>query len=64
MVAAGVDAMTVGAEVALSAAGAAPKLHAIMAPVTTSCGMIRTPLFETQLETPVFLHRSRRRPYA
>ena len=37
IVAAGVVAVTVGADDALNAAGAAPKVQAIMAPVTTSC---------------------------
>ena len=37
IVAAGVVAVTVGADVALSVAGAAPKVQVIMAPVTTSC---------------------------
>lgn len=36
IVAAGVVHMVVGAEVAISEAGAAPKVHAIIAPVTTS----------------------------
>jgi hypothetical protein len=43
MVAAGAPAVTVGAEVALSADGATPKLQAIIAPDTTSGGMITAP---------------------
>ena len=37
IVAAGVGAVTVGADVALNVEGAAPKLHCIIAPLTTSC---------------------------
>ena len=43
IVAAGVDAITVGADVAFNDAGAAPKLHVIMAPVTTNSGMMYSP---------------------
>jgi hypothetical protein len=39
MVAAGVVHLVVGADVVLNVAGAAPKVQAIMAPVTTSCAI-------------------------
>jgi hypothetical protein len=42
IVAAGVVHVVVGAEVAMSEAGAAPKVHCIIAPVTTSCAITMT----------------------
>jgi hypothetical protein len=42
IVAAGVVHVVVGAEVATSEAGAAPKVHCIIAPVTTSCAITMT----------------------
>jgi hypothetical protein len=50
IVAAGVLAVTVGAEDALNVAGAAPKVQAIMAPVTTSCP-IQMPLLMLSNQT-------------
>ena len=41
-VAAGVVHVVVGAEVAMSEAGAAPNVHCIIAPVTTSCAITMT----------------------
>ena len=42
IVAAGVPQVVVGAEVAFNVAGAAPKLHCNIAPVTTSCAITMT----------------------
>jgi hypothetical protein len=55
IVAAGVVALTVGADVALNVAGAAPKVQAIIAPVTTSCP-IQISLFKlsNQISTKIF----------
>jgi hypothetical protein len=54
IVAAGVPQVVVGAEVALSTAGAAPIVHIICAPVTTSCP-IRKPLltFSSQISIKI-----------
>ena len=42
IVAAAVPQVVVGAEVAFNVAGAAPKVHCIIAPVTTSCAITMT----------------------